>query len=350
MTVLFLYTELADYFLKCCEQLSLSGSVNIIRWPVNKEAPFEFRYSDQIKIYDKDKYSVPDLEKLVASINPDILICSGWIDKDYLKIARSYFGKIPTVLTCDTKWNGSLKQYAALILSRFFLLNAFSHAWVPGKSQHRYVKKLGFKESHIFEGFYCCDLKKFNAVHKHNQPVKIQTFPRRFLYVGRYYDFKGIEDLWSAFIQLQDDCPNDWELWCLGTGSIAPVQHPKIRHFGFVQPKDLEPILEQAGVFVLPSRFEPWGVVVQEYSAAGFPLLVSESVGASEAFLEPGKNGFSFAPNDVNSLKSQLKKITELNTKELLLMSEKSHQIAQKISPEGWTDTVLKIYNGFRKK
>ncbi|HOZ86380.1 MAG TPA: glycosyltransferase [Bacteroidia bacterium] len=350
MTVLFLYTELAEYFLKCCDELSKSCNVNIIRWPVNKEAPFDFTYSDQIKIYDKNKYTLAELEKLVATINPDIIICSGWVDKDYLKITRSRFKKMPTVLTCDTRWNGSPRQYLALILSRFFLLNTFSHAWVPGQSQYRYTRKLGFKSQNIAEGFYCCDLKKFNDVYIHNKPVKEASFPKRFLYVGRYYDFKGIEDLWTAFIQLQAEHPNEWELWCLGTGSIAPVNHPKIRHFGFVQPKDLEPILEKTGVFVLPSRFEPWGVVVQEYSAAGFPMLISEAVGANEAFLEQGKNGFAFAAKDINTLKNQLKKITNLNSKELLLMSEKSHQIAQKISPQTWAATVLNIYNGFRKK
>src|SRR5207247_481782 len=130
----------------------------------------------------------------------------------------------------------------------------------------------------------------------------------RFLYVGRYYDFKGITDLWEAFIQLQSARPNEWELWCLGAGSIAPVEHPKIKHFGFVQPTDLEPIIEQCGVFVLPSRFEPWGVVAQEYVASGFPLLLSRAVGAGEAFLEPGKNGYFFESGNVAQIKEQLQK------------------------------------------
>ena len=28
------------------------------------------------------------------NINPDIIICSGWMDKDYLKITKLYFKKI----------------------------------------------------------------------------------------------------------------------------------------------------------------------------------------------------------------------------------------------------------------
>lgn len=350
MTVLFLYTELADYFLKCCDELSKNNEVHIVRWPVNKEAPFKFSFSEQIKIYDKSDYVGDALSTLIEKINPDVLVCSGWVDKDYLKATKPYFKKIPTVMTCDTHWTGSLKQYVALLLSRFFLLNTFSHAWVPGKAQYMYAKKLGFKAGRIAEDFYCCDLLKFNALYKNLKPAREAGFPKRFLYVGRYYDFKGITDLWEAFIQLQEEQLSDWELWCLGTGTIPPAQHPKIKHFGFVQPSDLEPIIAQTGVFILPSRFEPWGVVVQEYAAAGFPLLLSNSVGAGETFLEEGKNGFSFAIHSPLEIKKQLKKIQDLSSKELLLMSEKSHELAQKISPQKWVAQVKEIYEGFHKK
>lgn len=350
MTVLFLYTELADYFLKCCDELSKKASIHIVRWPVNKEAPFRFSYSGSIRVYDKNNYSFDRLRELIAGIAPDMIVCSGWVDKDYLKLTKPYFNKIPTVLTLDTHWNGSLKQRLATVLSRFFLLRVFSHAWVPGNIQKTYALKLGFKLAHIAEGFYCCDLAKFNAVYTQNAGQKASTFPKRFLYVGRYYDFKGIGDLWEAFIRMQNEQACDWELWCLGTGTKTPAEHPQIKHFGFVQPQDLEPLLSQSGVFILPSRFEPWGVVVQEYAAAGFPLLLSHAVGAKEAFLEEGKNGFSFPAENVESLKIQLKKFTEISSKELTLMSEKSHALAQKISPAQWADTVFKIHDKFHKK
>lgn len=350
MSVLFLYTELADYFLKCCEELALSEEVHIIRWPVNKEAPFDFKYSERIKIYDKKDYNLEQLKGLVAEIGPSIIICSGWIDKDYLKITKPYFGKIPTVLTCDTHWRGSLKQYAAIILSRFFLLNTFSNSWVPGRIQEKYVRKLGFAQIKIRKGFYCCDLKKFNAIYEKGISEKRNHFPKRFLYVGRYYDFKGITDLWEAFISLQEESPNEWELWCLGVGSIEPVRHPKIKHFGFIQPKDLDPILADTGVFVLPSRFEPWGVVVQEYAAAGFPLLISEEVGAGEQFIRKDVNGYSFSASSPQALKSALKNIIKLEQKDLTLMAERSHQLAQEINPQQWVNTVLHFLNEYKNK
>lgn len=349
MRVLFLYTELADYFIKCCEELVKHCEVAIVRWPVNKEAPFKFAHSQAIQIYNKQDYTFTQLKNLVDTINPDVLVCSGWIDKDYLRLVKPYFKKIPTVLACDTQWKGSFKQYMAVMISRFFLLNKFSHAWVPGQAQSRYLEKLGFKTKNISTGFYSCNLPQFNKLFEAQREAKQKTFPKKFLYVGRYYDFKGIRDLWEAFMQLQNEEPCDWELWCLGTGDLKPAEHPRIRHFGFVQPADLAPVLAETGVFILPSRFEPWGVVVQEYAASGFPLLLSSAVGAKEAFLEEGKNGFSFLPQNSQSLKKELKKIMNLSPEELILMGEESHRLAQKISPDKWANTVLEIHHGTKK-
>ena len=144
MNILFLYTELADYVVNCCKELAKKGKVHIVRWPVNKEAPFQFDFGNELKVYEKDKYTFEELNQLIVTINPSIIICSGWIDKDYLKLVKPYFKKIPTVITLDTKWTGSLKQHAASVLSRAYITNRFSHIWVPGKAQSIYASKLGF--------------------------------------------------------------------------------------------------------------------------------------------------------------------------------------------------------------
>lgn len=343
MRFLFLYTEIAEYFIACCNQLAEHGDVHIIRWPVNKEAPFNFSENHKLKIYSKTDYDFNGLENLVKEINPTVIICSGWIDKDYLKISKKYFKIIPTIMTCDTHWRGDLKQRIAMVLSRFTLLKIFSHAWVPGEIQKKYVLNLGFKESHIEKGFYSCDLDFFEAIYQKQKIEKELNFPKRFLYVGRYYDFKGISELWQAFIELQIEQPNVWELWCLGVGNIEPIQHPKIKHFGFIQPKDLENFTAQTGVFVLPSRKEPWGVVVQEFAASGFPLLLSNRVGAKEQFLIDEKNGFEFEAENVLSIKQALKKIIKLDVTQLVDMSKVSNNLSKLNSSKIWASQLLKM-------
>ncbi len=343
--IVFLYSELATYFLACIKQLLLHPEVevHIVRWEVNKEAPFQFSFSENLKTYERKDYSSSQLLGLVGIIDPDIIYSSGWMDKDYLKICKKYKNKIPVIVGFDNQWKGSLKQKIATIVSPFKILNHFSYCWVPGELQYKYALKLGFKTSKILTGFYCCDFDFFYNQYLANKDLKQKQFPHRFIYVGRYVEHKGIMDLWTAFIELQKENPNDWELWCIGTGDVQPVIHDKIKHFGFVQPNDLHLYIEKTGVFVLPSHFEPWGVVVHEFTSAGFPIICSDEVGARTTFVENDLNGYVYESGDIKLLKDAMIKTMSHSDSELILMSEKSIEKARQLTPEKWAATLLKV-------
>ena len=66
-----------------------------------------------------------------------------------------------------------------------------------------------------------------------------------------------------------------------------------VEMLGFVQPDDLPAVLERAGCLVLPSRFEPWGVVVHEAAAAGLPIVCTPVCGAATRLVLDGYNGSS---------------------------------------------------------
>ena len=342
MKVLFLYTELAGYFLSCIDSLLKRDiEVHIVRWPVNKEAPFSFSFSDKIKIYDRHELKRKDLLALVQKISPDLILCSGWIDKDYLKVCREFRGKIPVVALMDNKWKGTLRQRIGILLGKRMIHNSFSHCWVPGNLQKEFAKRLGFDDQHLKRGFYSCDFESFHALYIRNKQQKKESFPHKLLYMGRYYEFKGIKDLWQAFSELQKENPNDWELWCLGTGTVPPVEHPRIKHFGFIQSNKMGEFAAQTGVFVLPSHVEPWGVVVHEFASAGFPLICSNEVGASEAFVRNGENGLLFKSGNITELKNVLKNIFAMTNQQLYEMGEKSASLADRITPEKWADILI---------
>ncbi len=343
--IIFLYTELAGYFLSCINELLLKSEaeIHIIRWPVNSEAPFHFEFTEKIRVYNRHELDGNKLISLVNEIKPDIIYCSGWVDKGYLKVCRSYRSHVPVIVGFDNQWQGTIKQYLGTLLSFKKIHPYFNYCWVPGKPQFEFALRLGFKSSHILTGFYSANYDWFHSLYTKSREHKLQHYPKRFIYVGRYYDFKGVEEMWKAFIQFDKRLNTDWELWCLGAGSIKPPEHPKIKHFGFVQPSELEPYIRQTGVFILPSRFEPWGVVVHEFAAAGFPLLCSRAVGANSAFLEEGVNGYAFEPNDSLSIEKVLEKITEKNSKELIEMGEISIKKASQITPKKWVESLMSV-------
>lgn len=343
--VLFLYTELAEYFVVCAKELAKSAEVHIVRWPVNKDAPFQFNVPDSIKIYNRNEYDHISIKQLINLISPDVIVCSGWLDKGYLKAVSGYKNKIPVILTLDNQWTGSIKQMLATNIGKYFLLRKFTHVWVPGPRQEKYASKLGFKQENILTGFYSADHNLFNTLYEKHKEAKQKKFPKKFLFVGRYIKHKGIEDLWQAFIALQTENPNEWELWCVGTGELEHIapKHPKIKHLGFIQPTDIETIVKETGVFILPSHFEPWGVVVHEYATAGFPLICSDQVGATSILLKDKENGFLFPAKNISALKKSLQKIIQLPNSELIKMGNASATLAKSITPEKWVHTIQSI-------
>jgi glycosyltransferase involved in cell wall biosynthesis len=343
MNILFLYTEIAAYTEACFKELATRAKIYVVKYPINKEAPFQFSTMDNCTYYDRSQYTFSDLLELSKNISPQLLIVSGWIDKDYIKIAKHFRGKIPVVLTMDNYWLGTAKQQILRLISPFYLKRIFSYIWVPGKPQIEYAKKLGFREQQIKIGFYSANVNYYNRFHELFKEKKAENFPKCFLYVGRYVAFKNMQLMCEAFIEAVVEKQSDWELWCIGTGELWDnrIEHPQIKHIGFVQPDDMKEYVEQSGVFVLPSVVENWGVVVHEFAAAGFPLICSTGVGAASEFLQDGQNGFTFNPQKKAGLKDIFIRVMDMRTEELNCMGRISHELAQKVTPEIWADTIL---------
>lgn len=340
--IAFLYSEVAGYFLACANQLAAHADVLIVRWPVNREAPFELAVDKDIQMIEKSDYTPLELFETVRDFTPDIVVCSGWMDKQYLELVKQIDSSVIKVLSLDNHWVGNWRQQLARVVSPIYLKRIFTHAWVPGVKQELFAKKLGFGKQCI-TGFYCADSTLFDQKYKATIEGKTASFPKRFLYVARYVKHKGIFEMWQAFTELQNEIPNDWELWCLGTGEEWEnrVEHEKIRHFGFIQPKDLDEFIQKTGVYILPSMFEPWGVTVQEFAIAGYPLLLSDAIGSKERFLD--QNGFEFKAGDVTSIKNAMKNIVELDEVSLKAMAFKSHQIGMSYTTNDWVKNILSL-------
>lgn len=340
-----LYSELADYSLACFRALkNHDAELLLVHWPLNPEAPFQFDLDFVPHLHSRDKLDDESLLKIVSEFDPDIILSSGWLDKGYLKVCKRFTKTIPTVLSMDNHWVGSAKQRLAQLVAPFTIRRAYSHAFVPGEIQKEYALKLGFSEASIKLGFYSADAAKFNGVYGVINGIKCQELPHRFLYLGRYVEHKGIFDLWDAFKRVRIDHPT-WELWCVGTGVEYEnrIEGDGIRHFGFIQPNDLAPILEQTSIYILPSHFEPWGVSVQEMAISGFPLILSDEIGSRETFLQPGKNGEVFEAGNVEQLTNAMVKMASKSDEELMIMCQNSHELGNLNSPRIWAESLCSI-------
>jgi glycosyltransferase involved in cell wall biosynthesis len=335
--------ELADYTVECLKALKKTypaSEIHVIAYSVNPEAPFEFDFSNIGKLYNRDKFDHEKIQLFSDKLIPDLIICSGWTDRSYLKVIRTWRKKAKTVLCMDNKWLGTLKQKLACFVAQFYLPRIFDFIWVPFHQHALFAKKMGFKPAQIKLGFYSANTGKFNKLYEHKKDANT---PKVFVCVARYIPQKNLPLLWNAFIELCNETQHDWELWNLGIGQDFDkrIEHPKIKHCGFVQPNDMDEIIQKTGVFVLPSLFEPWGVVVHEFASAGYPMVVSSHVGAHAAFVENGENGYVFNPNVKEELKSSLFRIINLSNQELKKMGMHSSELSKKITQEKWVEQCV---------
>lgn len=81
-------------------------------------------------------------------------------------------------------------------------------------------------------------------------------------------------------------------------------------HFsGFRNQSEMPAFLDLCDVFVLPSRHEPWGLIVNEAMNAGRAVIVSDDVGCQPDLVTDGVEGCIFPVGDVPALADALRRV-----------------------------------------
>lgn len=81
----------------------------------------------------------------------------------------------------------------------------------------------------------------------------------------------------------------------------------QVRFIGFTNQTQLPGVYSASDLMVLPSEYEPFGVVVNEAMLCGCPVVVSDRVGAGYDLVRTGENGFVVSFGDVSSLADVLR-------------------------------------------
>jgi glycosyltransferase involved in cell wall biosynthesis/Ser/Thr protein kinase RdoA (MazF antagonist) len=136
--------------------------------------------------------------------------------------------------------------------------------------------------------------------------------PARLVFVGRLHPQKGLDTLLQAFQQLSRQYASDLQLQLLGDGPLREELillaelleiADKVQFVG--QTDQVMSYLQQADIFVLPSRAEGISNALLEAMAAGLPVVVSQIPGNVDV-IEHEKNGLLFTVDDPYSLADSL--------------------------------------------
>jgi len=156
------------------------------------------------------------------------------------------------------------------------------------------------------------------------------------LYASKLSEVKRGEDLLEAYIRMSPDQvqePHPY-LMFIGDGSQRKTleeragtrQWSSIKFLGFRNQTELPGYYDLCDVLVLPSAFEPWGLVINEVMNAGRAVVVSDQVGCGPDLVRPGENGAVFPAGDIAGLRQALVDLTG-DPQKCRAMGEKSLEI-----------------------
>ena len=139
------------------------------------------------------------------------------------------------------------------------------------------------------------------------------------LFAGKLQERKHADHLLEAFLRLSANGSHGQApfLVFVGEGEQRAALEQRLRESGcstvrfagFRNQSELPGFFDLASVFVLPSRHEPWGVIVNEAMAAGLPVIVSDDVGCAPDLVRNRENGFVYPVGNIGALTEALSSV-----------------------------------------
>ncbi len=135
---------------------------------------------------------------------------------------------------------------------------------------------------------------------------------KRIISIGRYAYDKGNDLLLQAWSVIEKKHP-DWTLDIYGNGDKEPYQKQMVelgidlqRCHLYGPISDVKKEYLSSSVFVLPSRFEGFGLVIIEAMECGVPVVAFDCENGPRSIIDDGETGFLIPPFDINALAEKL--------------------------------------------
>ncbi|MBN1914262.1 MAG: glycosyltransferase family 4 protein [Candidatus Omnitrophica bacterium] len=294
----------------------------------------------------------------LAKESPDVVVTGGYQHPSYiLALFYSLLFRKKFILWSEVHQRNDhpLKQ----AYKRWFIRRCNGYL-VPGNSALDYILFYGAEKEKVwvapdavdndyfFKAVSSCGPQAEGLRKKNNYPSKL------ILYVGRLIGYKGIIDLLEAFKSVSAEDPQAGLLFA-GDGAAQEEYKAYCRvniignvfFAGFIQQESLPLYYALAKVLVLPSRFEPWGLVLNEAMASGLPVIASSACGASRDLIQQGENGFVYRVGDIAELAGYLRDVLGDESRRIK-MGKRSLDIISNYSPQKCAQGMIRAFEGAR--
>jgi glycosyltransferase involved in cell wall biosynthesis len=289
---------------------SIDAELGSVPHRVLRGFPMTRRSSRNTFVYEVN----PSVVALLLRGRFDLLVIGGYaVFAEQVAIAYARATRRPYLLHVESHLgkprSGAVARAKSILLPH--VIGAAAGGLAVGTAAKRYLEAYGLESDriHIFPNTIDVDAygRAANDARTRDGAIRRERdLPERYsLFVGRLVEAKGISDLLAAHALLGPSAP---ELLVAGEGPLrdSVARAPRVRLLGFQDTSSLIELYALAERLVVPSRDEPWGVVVNEALACGTPVVASDAVGAAEDLIRDGVEGLVVPAGDVHALSEAL--------------------------------------------
>ncbi len=167
------------------------------------------------------------------------------------------------------------------------------------------------------------------------------------MFAGGDWERKGVLHIMEALSLVQRP---DVKLFICGSGDekfygqLAELKQVRDRIILVPHSSNLWEYYAASDIFVLPTIYEPFGLVIVEAMASGLPVITSRVAGAADLIID-GVNGLLLrAPSDVSDLATKIELLLS-NAGLRTTMGERARETAEKFSWDQVAQKTLEVYN-----
>ncbi len=251
---------------------------------------------------------------------------------------------------CDSTLHDRPQSAVKGVLKRVFF-GLCNGVFCYGQRARKYLLHYGMNPARVHQRYQAAALPSNYSVDVVRE-ARLRMAPTpgepRFLYVGRLSPEKSLDVLLVAFAQVLSDLPAA-RLVLVGGGpqanalkALAAELHlgDAVIFAGSMGQESLAEEYARATSLVLPSRSEPWGLVVNEALHYGCPLIVSDHCGCVPELVIDGKSGYVFKTDSAEDLSSKmLKLVTEF--RDVAQVTDNCLQTIAPYSPDAAARQIL---------
>lgn len=326
------------------------------RWKGTDKQTFRSIYAD-VKPYGQDKSIGRGILKVIKNEEFDFIIISGYASPSVmLAIAYCRLHKIKYYIETDGGFNKKDKFLIAQ-LKKFLLLKA-SGIFITCNELLSYYNDIGYRGSvfkYPFSSIYSNEVVEAVPSKEYKMALRKElgmTETNIVLGVGRFIYGKG----WDVLINAMRNISNETGVYIVGGEPTAEMfdmkdkYHLKNLHFvEFMDKESLKKWYLASDCFVLPTRSDVWGLVINEAMSNGLPVITTDKCIAGVELIEDGENGYIVPVGESQCLAERINLILE----DELLRQKISSQNIQKIrywTIENMAKVHMEVFNKYEHK